>query len=301
MINRTIQLEDIASPPPAGGGTCIINCPRGYRYKSVTIKYKRSDAVASAIAHITEVQVRMGGGIQRRATGVQIDAINALNGAAYASQQYGAAAAGNELHLKIYFEEPWRTRIRANSVDNNQLGWKTGWLPSNKSLQIAVTMASMAVAPVMSAEAEISDDDDGQPNSILKWNSDIANYAGQVVSLSNLDNGLKADDRIAQLSCFDPTGATADSAVHRLEVGSIVVKQDQTKRALITELIHAGMSPASATAILAGSHIVFDKNDALDDTLPVGFISSLLKITYAGTLSSGMPYITQVFGAPNRS
>ncbi len=310
MINRTIQLEDVSAMPGANApGTVNITCPRGYRYKDITLKLKRTDYAAVAVATtLGEIQVRMGGGIQRRADAARLDAINALNGAGYASQAYGAAftaADPGERHLKIYFEEPWRTRIRNNSVDPNALGWKTGWLPNNKPMQLSLAcLAAVGAGQTwnISAEASISDDDDGQPNPIIRWNSDFMNVNGSVVNLSNLDNGLQKTDRIEQISIFDGTTTAGTLANLRLEIGSIVVKQDQTLRSLISELINAGMAPATANAIANAAHIVFDKNDALDDTLPVGFISSLLKLTYSPTAAVGtIPYVTQIYGQPNHS
>ena len=306
MINRTILLEDVSAMAGQDAAAVItINCPRGYRYKDITLKARRSNNLTLTTAQaFGEIQVKMGGGIQRRADCVKLDAINGLNGAGYASQLVGTSGTDMQRHLKIFMEEPWRTRIRTNSVDTNALGWKTGWLSSNKPLQISVAMpaAGAGLTWSLSAEATISDDDDGKTNAIIKWEQSVMNAAA-ITTMSNLDNGLKADDRIVQLSIFDGTTALGVLSTVRLEVGSIVIKQDQTALALSSELVAAGMSPATAIAIAPSHHIVFDKNDALDDTLPVGFISSLLKLTYVtGSEPTGsVPYVLQTFGAPNRS
>lgn len=303
MINRTIQLEDISGIPGAGAsGTALITCPRGYKYKRITLIYGDGDSAvntAPPLANIGEIQVRLGGGIQRRMTATQLDAINTLNGAAFTSRTDPINVIGSSRrHLCIHFEEPWRTRVRNNSVDPNALGLKTLWAPPNKPLQIAVTFPLNAAATFITAEAEVTDDDDGQPSPFIRWNSDAITNTATLASASNLDLGLQKDDRLIQISTFVPA---ANLVGTRLEFGSVVVKQDQTQAALVTELTVAGMNPAGADAILAGNHIVFDKNDALDDAPPVGFSSSILKYTLTGAGAGTLPSITQVFGAPNRS
>jgi hypothetical protein len=304
MLNRTIQLEDITAMPAANtAGQFVINCPSGLRYKNVTIKMKGSTNATIASSAITGLEVRLGKGIQRRCTGAQLDATNALNGAEYASQAYGSTGTDYERHLKIYMEEPWRTRTLNNSVDPNMLGWKTQWAGQNNALQIAVTVAALGsgIAPVFSAEAEVSDDDDGKPNAIIRWHQDNATPNGTLISIANLANGLKSDDRIVQLSVFDGASTAGVIDTIRLELGPVVVKQDQKLRALTTELINAGMAPATANAIANAAHIVFDKNDSLNDSVPVGFNSSLLKLTYSTAAVGAVPYITQVLGSPATS
>lgn len=298
MINRTIQLEDITAQ--ASGGTFVINCPAGLRYKDITLKLRNSGNTTVASSVVAGFEVRLGKGIQRRGTGVQLDALNALNGAGYASQAYGTSGTDYERHLKFFFEEPWRTRVRNSSVDPNALGWKTGWAGQNNALQIAVTLGAIT-APMITAEATVSDDDDGKANPIIRWNQDNATPNGSLVAVANLSNGLKSDDRIVQLSVFDGTTTAGVISTIRLELGPVVLKQDQTLRALISELINAGMAPATANAIANGAHIVFDKNDSLDDSIPVGFISSLLKLNYSTNAVGAVPYITQVFGNPATS
>lgn len=304
MINRVIQLEDITAMPAANtAGTFVINCPSGLRYKDITLKLKNSGNTTFNSSSITNVEARLGKGIQRRCSGVQLDAINSLNGASFASQAYGTSGTDYERHLKLYFEEPWRTRVRNNSVDPNALGWKTGWAGQNNALQIAVTVAALGagVSPSIAASANVSDDDDGKGNAIIRWNQDNATPNGSLVQLANLANGLSNSDRIVQLSVFDGTSTAGVISTIRLELGPVVIKQDQTLRALISELIGAGMAPATANAIANAAHLVFDKNDSLDDSIPVGFVSSLLKLTYSTSAVGAVPYVTQVFGAPATS
>lgn len=304
-LNRTIQLEDISAMPQANtAGGVLLTCPRGYRYKNITLKLKNSANTTFNTSSVPLAEVRGGGGIQRRVSLTRMDAINALNGVEYASQAYGVSGTDYERHIKFYFEEPWRTRIRKDSVDPNTLGWKTGWMPANKPLQIALQVAALGagVAAMITAEAEVSDDDDGKENAIIKWNQDEANANSTTVNVTNLDNGLKPGEGIVQISAFNTTDGTPRvPSVIRLEAGTTVIRQDQTIRALTTELIGAGMAPATANAIANAAHLVFDKNDALDDALAVGFNSSLLKISLDAASSAVMPYVTQILGLPNKS
>jgi hypothetical protein len=303
-LNRTIQLEDISAAPAANtAGQIVITCPRGYRYRGIRLRLANSSNTTFNASSITEIQMRQGGGIQRRVSGLRLDALNALNGSAFASQTFGSSGTDYQRILPIFFEEPWRTRIKVNSVDPNMLAWKTAWLPENKPFQIVLSVAALGsgVAATISAEADIADDDDGKQNPIIKWNQDEASINTTVANISNVDNGLKAGEAITQISIFNAADARVPSIV-RFEAGSTVIKQDQPINSITTELINAGMSPATANAIANAAHIVMDKNDALDDALAVGFRSSLLKVTYAGSSgASTAPIVTQVFGMPNLS
>lgn len=307
-LNTTIQLEDISAMPAANvAGVVIINCPRGYRYRKIRLKFGASNTANNAAVPITllgEIQVKAGGGIQRRCNAVRMDAINALNGAQFASRSYPkAVGASGRRHLTIFFEESWRTRIRAQSVDTNALGFKTGWLPSNKPLQISVAIPALGVGvtAVLSAEADVSDDDDGQPSPIVKWNTDEANVGGVTANIANVDNGLKTGEGILQISAFNTTGNVNTVTQVRFEAGGRVIKQDQGIDEINTELRHADMDPDAANALANAAHLVFDQNDALDDALKVGFGSSLLKFTLSGANGATLPYVTQVVGMPNMS
>ena len=68
-----------------------------------------------------------GSAIQRRALATQIDAINTLQGANFASQAFAGATNGTgRREITIYFKEPWRERITSSSVDLDALAWQTG-------------------------------------------------------------------------------------------------------------------------------------------------------------------------------
>lgn len=307
MVNRTIQLEDIVGVPAANQqGTVIITVPRGPRVKRIILKVGRSDTANNAavpIATLGEIQLRMGGGIQRRVDATKLDAENANNGAEYASQSFpNAVGASGRRNLPIFFEEPWRTRVTKKSVAMEELGWETGWLPANKPLQIAVVIPALGagVVPVLTAEAVVDDFDSGAPNAIIKWNTDDFPINGGTLNVTSLANGLKADDRVVSISAYNGTGGGSVNTV-RMEVGPVVVKQDQGINELNGELTGYGMSPATANAIANAARIIFDANDALDDTLPTGFASSLIKFGLTAGAAGSLPLVTQIYGMPNRS
>jgi hypothetical protein len=289
-------------PTANTAGQVTLTIPRLGRVKNVRLRFANSANTTFALSSITQVQMKLGGGIQRRATASRWDAINALNGAAYASQAYGTSATDYERFLTLYCEEPWRNRIRANSIDPAALGWKTLWTGSNKPLQIILDVAALGagVQAAISAEVEFDDNDDGKENAIIKWESDDYNTNSGIASIANIDNGLKAGEGIVQISAFTtPSGSTPTQV--RFEWGKSVIKNDQLIRSLNNELISYGMAPATADAIVAAAHIVLDKNDALDDALAVGVASSLLKVTLSATTATTLPIVKQVLGLPNKS
>lgn len=302
-FNFTAKVEDITAMPNANtAGQVTLTVPKLGRVKNVRLRFANSANTTFALSNITQIQMKLGGGIQRRTTAPRWDALNALNGAAYASQAYGVSGMDYERYLTLYCEEPWRNRIRQNSIDPTALGWKTLWAPSNKPMQIILDVAALGagVQAAISAEVEFDDSDDGKEGVIVKWEADDYNTNAGVASIANIDNGLKAGEGLVQISAFTTPAATTPTQV-RLEYGKAVIKNDQSIRSLNNELISYGMAPATADAIVAGAHLVFDKNDSLDDALAVGVASSMLKVTLSGAAATTLPVVRQILGLPNKS
>lgn len=302
-FNFTAKVEDITAMPNANtAGQVTLTVPKLGRVKNVRLRFANSANTTFALSNITQIQMKLGGGIQRRTTAPRWDALNALNGAAYASQAYGVSGTDYERYLTLYCEEPWRNRIRQNSIDPTALGWKTLWAPSNKPMQIILDVAALGagVQAAISAEVEFDDSDDGKEGVIVKWEADDYNTNAGVASIANIDNGLKAGEGLVQISAFTTPAATTPTQV-RLEYGKAVIKNDQSIRSLNNELISYGMAPATADAIVAGAHLVFDKNDSLDDALAVGVASSMLKVTLSGAAATTLPVVRQILGLPNKS
>lgn len=302
-FNFTVKVEDVTAMPAANtAGQITFTVPRLGKLKNMRFRFANSANTTFNMSSITRVQCKLGGGIQRRTSGVRWDALNALNGASYASQAFGSSGTDYERHATMFFEEPWRNRIRANSVDSAALGWNTLWTGSNKPMQVILDVAALGsgVQAAISAEAEFDDSDNGRENPIIKWEEDDYTTNSGVASIANIDNGLKVGEGIVQISAFTTPAATTPTQV-RFEWGKTVIKNDQSIRSLNAELIAHGMAPATADAIVAGAHLVFDKNDALDDALVVGVPNSLLKVNLSATTSTTLPVVRQILGLPNKS
>lgn len=302
-FNFTVNVEDVTAMPAANtAGQVTFTLPRLGRLKRVKFKLANSANTTFNMSSITRVQCKLGGGIQRRTSGVRWDALNALNGATYASQAFGSSGTDYERHATMFFEEPWRNRIRSNSVDTNALGWNTLWTGNNKPMQIILDVAALGsgVQAAISAEAEFDDSDNGKENAIVKWEEDDYTTNSGIASIANIDNGLKTGEAIVQISAFTTPASTTPATV-RFEWGKTVIHNDRTIRSLNAELISAGLAPATADAIVAGAHLVFDKNDALDDALIVGVANSLLKVGLSATTSTTLPVVRQILGLPNKS
>ena len=302
-FNFTAKCEDITAMPAANtAGQVTLTIPRLGRVKNIRLRFAKTANTAILLAAITRIQVKMGGGIQRRTSATRWDAKNALNGAQYASQSYGVSGTDYERFLTLYFEEPWRNRIRSNSIDSAALGWKTLWTNSNKPLQVILDVAALGVGvqAAISAEVEFDDNDDGKENAIIKWEEDDYNANAGVASISNIDNGLKAGEGIVAISAFITPAGTTPTAI-RFEWGKTTIKPDQTIRSLNNELSSAGLFPATADAIQVGAHVVLDKNDALDDSLQVGVASSMFKVTLSGAAATTLPIVWEILGLPNKS
>ena len=302
-FNFTSKVEDITAAPAANtAGQMTLTIPRLGRVKKIRLRFANSANTTFALSSVTRIQMKLGGGIQRRTTASRWDAINALNGASYASQAYGTSGTDYERYLTLYCEEPWRTRIRTNSIDPNALGWNTLWTGTNKPMQVIIDVAALGagVTAVISAEVEFDDSDNGKENAIIKWEEDDYNTNAGIASIANIDNGLKTGEGIVQISAFTTPAASTPTAV-RFEWGKTVIKNDQTIRSLNNELISNGMAPATADAIVAGAHIVLDQNDALDDALSVGVASSLLRVSLSAATATTLPIVRQILGLPNKS
>lgn len=304
-FNFTSNIEDVTAMPAANtAGQVVLTIPRLGRAKKIRLRLRNSGNTTFNMSSITRIQMKLGGGIQRRASGPRWDAINALNGSQYGSQAFGATGVDYERWFTIYLEEPWRTRIRSNSIDPNALGWNTLWTGTNKPLQVILDVAALGagVTALISGEVDFDDGDNGKENVILKWEEDEYNVNNGVASLANIDNGLKNGEGLVQISAF--SSGAGDPAQVRFEWGKSVIANDRPIRSINADLINADMSPASSdTYLLAGKglHLVLDKNDALDDALAVGVASSLLKLNYTGGITGTIPIVRQILGLPNKS
>ena len=177
------------------------------------------------------------------------------------------------------------------------LGWKTGWLPETKPLQFYIPLQA-GITPVLYVIAEVDDNDDGKPSRIMKYFTEDENVNSATANLQNIAKGVKSGDRFSQISLFNTSDAKTPQSI-RLEIADTVVYEDISIKTLQTINEGGRMDVAGANAQANGAHLVFDKNDALDDTIPANFSKSLLKVGLsAAAANATMPYVTQRWGLP---
>ncbi|MGH8022223.1 MAG: major capsid protein P2 [Limisphaerales bacterium] len=294
-----IQLRDIHGV--GTGNTCIINCPKGPRYRRIILALQDSgvgNTNAPSVASITtgDIQIVLGSKTIRRATGAQIDLVNTINGSQYASYGVaGAANGGGITYLPIFFEEPWRKRADFQ----NGLSLETGWLDPNGIFQIKIPIAGTTTTPVIGAIAVVDAFSSGKANPIMKWFSDDANTAAATLDLANIFQGAPATDLVESMSLLN----TSDGkfvAKARLVLNGQVVIDDQTFDQQTAFLREADMSPTGTSQAGANAyHIVFDHDDLFESLRQVGSISqSQLTLTLSAASAGTLRRITQRLGDP---
>lgn len=284
---RRIQIKDIVGV--AAGRTALLTLPVGPRYHSVHLVAGNTAAgntnAPAVSAVIGEVRCNYFGGIQRRATGAQIDAINTANGAGYASQAIaGAANGGGRVHLPIFFNEPWRVHELIAGFDSEALAWQTGFFGQGDRFIIEVDIPA-GVTPFLSAFAMIDDVNGGRPHSIVKWDKNDIPAVGSPIEFSKLDK----KDAYLQMSIFDTSDAKTIERV-RLTQGAVEI-HDLSKDENNTLLKNFGMNPAAGAY-----HVVFDANDNLRDAVPASGLQ--LTATPSAAAAGTMPLIGQRVGLP---
>lgn len=293
-----IQLRDIQAN--AKGSTCIINCPKGPRYRRIILGLQDSGAgsnAAPAISAVTagDMQVVLGSKVVRRLTGVQLDYLNTQNGSQYAS--YGVAGGANGTgitYLPIYFEEPWRKRADFQ----NGLACETGWLDQNGVFQVKLPIDGNGTTPVIASAMAIVDGfNSGKPNPIMKFYSDDANTSAASLDLANIFQGAPASDLVDTISLFDPSDSASQSkqvTKARLVLNGQVILDDITLDQMTDLLKGADMNPT-----VGAYNIVMDHDDLFESLRQISSIgSSQLTLTLKASSTGTLRRITQRLGDP---
>jgi hypothetical protein len=293
--NRKIQLQDIT--PVVSGAVATINCPKGPRFKSIQIIFGDAgagNANAPALSAVTsgDIQILCASKQIRRATAVQIDAINQLNGSKYASIGYAGVGNGSgRTMLTIFFEEPWRKRADYQ----NGLALATDWLGTNDTFQIKIPM--LGTTPVLAATACVDDFGVGAPNPIMKWQADDSQTSSAGVPLANIFQGMPGTDLISEVDIFDPSDSVAGSKgiiQANLLAGSQIIYDNITANENAQLLTNYDMNPQAGLFPL-----VFDHDDLFESLRQVSTVASTqLNLTLLAASAGTLRRITQRLGLP---
>lgn len=293
--NRKIQLQDITGV--ATGNVATVNCPKGPRYKSVQLIFGDAgagNANAPALSAIStgDIQILVASKQVRRATAVQIDTINQLNGTKYASIGYAGTGNGSgRTLLTIFFEEPWRKRADYQ----NGLALTTDWLGTNDTFQVKIPL--IGTTPVLAATACVDDFGIGQATPIIKWQADDSQTSSALVPLANIFQGMPGTDLISEVDIFDPSDSVAGSKgiiQARLLSGSQVIYDDITANENAQLLTNYDMNPQAGLFPL-----MFDHDDLFESLRQVNTVTSTqLNLTLAAASAGTLRRITQRLGIP---
>lgn len=282
---RTIQLRDVG--PVAAGRTCQIVCPVGPRYKAIFWSAGNTaagDGNAPAVTIIGEIRLNYLGGIQRKVSASNQDAIYTRYGARFASRSAisGGANGTGRRHFGIWFSEPWRKR----SPDDDVTALQTGFFGKSDQLILEVDIAA-GVTPSLEAWALVDDFNGGKPHPMVKWDTFNVPAVGTPINFAKLD---KKDDYL-QMSIFDTSDAKTIDTV-RLEQGSIPIVDNVTKQQNETMLLGAADVDEAAGLY----DIVFDKDDDLRGGIPAQGLT--LIATPSAAANGTMDVVTQRLGLP---
>jgi hypothetical protein len=288
MVERKIQLKDVNGV--SAGRTALIVCPRPWRYHMIALTLGDTavgNGNAPAVsAIVNEIRLNYFNGIQRRATGAQIDAIN-LGMSQDGLTQYGSSAAisggangtGRTI-LPIFLREPWRKR----SADSDALAWQTGFFSAADKLIVEVDLVA-GITPVLTACAIVDDFNAGRPHPIMKWDKNDAPAVGTPIEFNKLDRR----DAYAQLSIFDTSDAKTIDRIRIVQASTEI--HDLTKQENAELLRGNDMNPEAGVY-----HVVFDLDDDLSSVVPAQGLQ--LTATPSAAANGTMPIVTQRIGLP---
>jgi hypothetical protein len=165
----------------ATGKAATLELPLGFRYHVIWLELGDSAGTTLASGNlIGDIRVKVNGKVQRVHTGVELDAINSVNGAAYGAKTSGTpGTAGYRTYLPIYFCEPWRK----NQNEVALVAWNAAGIAS---LQIEVDVKSGLTSPVLQGYYEY-DGVTGTLGGITKWIRQSFGAVGTKQDFSTID------------------------------------------------------------------------------------------------------------------
>lgn len=276
----------------AAGQKAVCELPLGLRYHAIWLVLGNNAVAANAISDlVNDIVVKVNGKPQRTHTGVQLNALNGLNGAAYLAKATGTDGQADRRHyLPIWFAEPWRKEsnevaalaLRANGVS---------------SVQLEVNVKAGLAAPVVGGFYEF--DYDNRPIGLIqKW---IRQDIGAVGTSRDI-NTIDKRDFIESLHLFPTVGGTSRyvSAVKFTANGEEI-------RDRITHLENQasllGRELVPDTVAVPRFDLVFDYDDPINGALPTQrdnkpLNEMTLKVEWNDVAGGTMPMIIQRTGAP---
>lgn len=153
----------------AAGKKAVNTLPLGLRYHAIWLRLGNAAAVNNSLADVVDdITVKINGKPQRQCTGLQLNQLNGINGAAFLEKTTGTVNTANYVHyLPIYFAQPWRK----DQVESRAMALRANGI---ESLQVEVNLRAANLAAVANAALFLDGwyefDFDDRPIGLLsKW------------------------------------------------------------------------------------------------------------------------------------
>jgi len=276
----------------AAGKKAVCKPPLGLRYHAIWLELGNNAIAANTIADLVDdVVVKINGKPQRTHTGVQLDELNGINGAAYGFQASGTSGqADRRIYLPIWFAQPWRK----NPSDAQALALRANGI---EDFAIEVNVKAALAAPIVAGWYEFDYDTRavGLMSKVMRYDY---GSSGTVLDIQ----GLEKRDFIESIHLFPDTSGTPRFVT---EVKFTVNGEELRDR--ITHLQNRasiqGRELVADTATPFRYDLVFDFDDPINGALPTQrdgkpVNEMTLKVTWDGAAAGTMPVLVVRTGPP---
>jgi len=186
MIRRRLlpTFQGISSQA-AGGTVTTATCDLtlGLRYHALWLELGDTGGTTLASGNlIRDIRLKVNGKVQRTHSGVELNALQSVNGAAFALKTSGTpGAAAYRTYLPIWFSQPWRK-------NNTEVGRTSIFAGGIESLQLEVDIREGLTSPVLQGWFEYEPLNSGERlGALVKWIRQSLAAAGTTQTFSNLD------------------------------------------------------------------------------------------------------------------
>jgi hypothetical protein len=288
-VKKRIQLRNVQNV--GDSKTVLIDCPVGnannplrYHWIGIQIAYASgTNTVAGAMAHFSEVRLKVNGRVQRIGSGAQWRDKNILNGTAFDCT--GAPNTSEGVTLPIFFAEPWLT----DEKSQDSLAWQTAGF---ESFQIEIdTSASIASSSATAIKAWAVVDNSPAASFYSKWVRMTVAAAGTSFDVSTMDRR----DYLRVVSIYaDSGGSNAPTQVTFRVNGDI--KHELVATANTALLTEYNMTPAASGRTSGVYDMVLDHDGLLDSAWNLTGAEPTLTIAAGGAMSGNTVIIVERVG-----
>jgi hypothetical protein len=249
----------------AAGQTAVCDLDLGKRYHIAWLTLGNNAVAANTLADLVdEIRVKVNGKVQRTHTAVELNAINAINGAPYVSASgsaYGEKTSGTagqadyRHYLPIFFAEPWRKgNLEAQARALNAVGVD--------SFQIEVDVVAGLAAPIVEGFYEFDAPVTKEIGLIQKWIRQTFPAVGTQQDFNTIDRR----DWIEAIHLF-PTVETTPKFVNvvKFTLNGVAVFDQITTLQNQAMLLGRELSPD--VVAVPRFDLVFDHDDPINSAL----------------------------------